>query len=85
MFIVCAATAMGSLYLMGLIANKRLPKGERLQYPPTFRALNALPGTYKRLFPRGLLNNVLYASVMGTAVFAGLMLIVELWNVLAAK
>ena len=84
-FVGSAVVVICSLCLMGTIANKHLPKEQRFYYPLSLKKLKALPEEYKRLFPDGLLYKVLSVSVICVAVFAGLVLSIEIWTLFIRK
>lgn len=74
-FILCAFVAMACLSFMGLVA-----KGLFLPWE-----INRLVGVYRRRFPSSVIYRIFSISAIGTAVFAGLGLVVVLWIGFGAK
>jgi len=74
-FIVCAFVAVACAGVMGLAARGLFLPWET----------NAVVEANRRRFPNSLIYKIFSASAMGTAVFAGLGLVVVLWIEFRAK
>jgi hypothetical protein len=81
LFIVAVAT----LHFMRVKANERLPQSNQLSYFLPMTRWNMVTEAYKRLYPQGRASLIWQMSVLGTSACAGVVILIQIWELVAAN
>jgi len=83
--LVSFGSAVTSLHVMRVKANRRLSEIERISYFLPMTKWSRVTDAYRRLYPQGRAYFVWKISVIGTIVFAVGIVLGQIWELAAAK